>query len=884
MSSGNSDITNSSANGPLPNSSSFNPRVSGNGRYITFESAASNLVPGTRFIPGTDPPRRDARNPFAGDTNEEDIDVFIHDLATQTTTKVNIDANGQQCTHRIIDLVDGQLEETITGCGTANEPDVSDDGRYVVYRSDVHDMPGVDLVTNLVSGTLPPEDGPVDPPPSGAAGDIFLKDRVTGKVTRITNRLELGRGSSWNPTISGDGKFVAFQTHGQGFPSSDSGPDIEDTNQEGTSVYVWNREQNTFAIASLDSDGAGLNAGTLHQYRPAISKDGRHVAFGAFVEGTFSTVVFVRDMQQNITRSFSDSFVTGLAPGIGFDDFDIGLSDDGRWVGFESSESNRVYDDTNGAGFHDAFVAYVDPIATGMITGTLFNDQNRNGTQDANELGLPNFPVEIFKGLQEIADGIAAFVAQTDSNGNFRIEVPAEFSTTVTENYFVRPQFPSNSNLFVRTDNGSSPSGEDQPPANPNPVVPVAVTASNTASVGKIAVAKNPDLKAVSIGVEVGRTVVSRFTAQLNSLLEFQATDLAIEYTSINDELKLRGKLELSLPKKSQPEHLNVAVELLNNGPGDDNFIRIMKGNDGVEVDIVGKAVGTRLVDIPPRYKLKKVEFQLNTIERTAGGATQLELPLTPQGLAVDAAVTYFAPTMRLLDFDSFLINVRGLGIPLNAAIAFDGAGVSGKNLSSAARSAGKTIEFTGMVQFVDNFAARNVKFFIPLPNSLGGAITEAALLDIEVSGTLTSESVKGQITAKIIDRVLDAKGSVEFKFRRGVLTSSGEVKSLANIIVGNRRDTISAAGYSGVITGTIGIPASFIPFPFNLVVSSTGIRVSGGARAQVDFGDFENGFLAAWGSILDRTAGLKVKFDGTTTFLGASQVSVLTAGSGGED
>ena len=100
--------------------------ISGDGRYVTFLSAANNLV--------------------AGDTNGVN-DIFVRDTQTGTTTPLSIDSGGTQ------------------GNGASFESSVSGDGRYVAFFSNA---------SNLVAGD------------TNGSGDIFLHDTPTGTTTRVS--------------------------------------------------------------------------------------------------------------------------------------------------------------------------------------------------------------------------------------------------------------------------------------------------------------------------------------------------------------------------------------------------------------------------------------------------------------------------------------------------------------------------------------------------------------------------------------------------------------------------------------------------------------------------------------------------------------------------
>jgi tricorn protease-like protein len=152
------------------NGESHSPSISGDGRYIAYESFADNLV--------------------AGDGNSF-WDIFVHDLQTGITTRVSKDLAG------------------IQGNGHSYSPSISADGRYVAFES---------FANNLVVG-----DGNV-------TADVFVHDRQTGATTRVSVDLDgvEGNGNSNNPSISADGSFVTFQSDADNLVAGDTNiaPDI----------------------------------------------------------------------------------------------------------------------------------------------------------------------------------------------------------------------------------------------------------------------------------------------------------------------------------------------------------------------------------------------------------------------------------------------------------------------------------------------------------------------------------------------------------------------------------------------------------------------------------------------------------------------------------
>ena len=200
------------------NGASGVPRVSGDGRYVVFASHASNLV--------------------AGDT-EGFGDVFLRDLETGTTVRVS---------------------ETPAGAGgnqTSWNPDVSNDGRYVTYRSSA---------SNLGWN-------------GGNKNDVLLWDRITGETTPVTDplspeQLDTLDGADGSPRISGDGSTVAFVTDDPTL-TADDGDLLHD-------AYVWDRATGTFTWISHGAEtGPGTYAGSNRevQHVGAMSDDGRRVPF-----------------------------------------------------------------------------------------------------------------------------------------------------------------------------------------------------------------------------------------------------------------------------------------------------------------------------------------------------------------------------------------------------------------------------------------------------------------------------------------------------------------------------------------------------------------------------------------------------------------------------
>jgi Tol biopolymer transport system component len=269
------------------------PAISADGRYVVFQSNASDLV--------------------AGDTNGH-WDVFVHDLQTGTTVRVSVDSTGAQAN------------------SASTAPSISGDGRTVAFWS---------AATNLVPGDTNGRD------------DAFVRDlqaATTERVSVAAGGVQVSTHQFAGPpsSLSPDGRFVAFRS-----AASDLVPG--DTN-EFDDVFVRDRVGGTTERASVSSSGA---QGNSNSENPSISADGRYVAFWSpstnLVPGDVAgyTDIFVRDRQRGLTERVSVTSSGAHADGTSFSS-GASISADGRWVAFWSGASNLGAGDTNQ--FADVFV------------------------------------------------------------------------------------------------------------------------------------------------------------------------------------------------------------------------------------------------------------------------------------------------------------------------------------------------------------------------------------------------------------------------------------------------------------------------------------------------------------------------------------------------
>lgn len=319
------------------NQDSSSPDISANGRFVAFQSSATNLV--------------------AGDTNGV-ADVFVTDRKTGKTTRVSVSSGGGQAT------------------GYSLSCEISDNGRFVVFESNA-----ADLVTGDTNGFI----------------DVFLHDRKKNKTVRISR----GTGGAEpdadcrSPAISGNGRFVLFDSSATNLVAGDSNGTLDvfrfDTKTKKMlrlSVHTSGAESNGLATKPqsskngryvvfhsdatnlIDTDGNGNWDVFLHDCRKrrttrvasglfgaepdddntfaSISGNGRFIGFASRAT---NLVPGISNTQRNAYLFDRRSGrLTRISKGLGVVDGDSslnGLSSTGRYAVFHSDSTNLVGTDAN---------------------------------------------------------------------------------------------------------------------------------------------------------------------------------------------------------------------------------------------------------------------------------------------------------------------------------------------------------------------------------------------------------------------------------------------------------------------------------------------------------------------------------------------------------
>lgn len=331
--------------GGQANGNSYGPSSSADGRFVAFWGDASNLVP--------------------GDTNGF-RDVFVHDRMTGETTRVSVDSSDTQ------------------GNRESGWPSISAEGRFVAFYSQA---------TNLIAGG------------TNGAAHIFVHDRQTGETTLVSVSSSgiQGNYASEYPSISADGRFVAFDSAATNLVSADTNGVIDD-------IFVHDRQTAETTLVSVNSNGT---QGNDYSYDPSISANGRFVAFWSWasnlVTGDTNGLpdVFLQDrLTGQTTRVSVDSSGDQADYGGSY----ASISADGRFVAFVSDATNLVADDTNG--FRDVFV---HDRQTGETTRVSISS---SGTQGNNSSSGPSISADgRFLGFESIATNLVT----GDTNGHFDV-------------------------------------------------------------------------------------------------------------------------------------------------------------------------------------------------------------------------------------------------------------------------------------------------------------------------------------------------------------------------------------------------------------------------------------------------------------------------------
>lgn len=325
------------------------PQISADGRWMTY--VAPGQIAGTSRTSGS---------------------IFLTEVTTGNTTLVSSSRHG--------------------GAPNANStaPDISADGRYITYQT---------YATDIVSGD------------STSDSDILRFDRVLGTTTKISFVAYLGApdGDATSPTISGDGRYVAYSAVGLRSAGLHTGT--------GPWIYLYDTVANTTEVIGFEQSTGTALAGS---FAPDISADGTVVVFqttavgrpAAERSGMFETYAWSSGTKQLKRMSVG---INGVHPND--DSFAPSISADGRFVTFASDASNLVSGDSGGK--RDVFFHDLSANTTLRVSQTR-SGASANGASDAPEVSgdgtvivFDSMSSNLVAGDTNSARDVFAFDAQT---------------------------------------------------------------------------------------------------------------------------------------------------------------------------------------------------------------------------------------------------------------------------------------------------------------------------------------------------------------------------------------------------------------------------------------------------------------------------------------
>jgi len=236
-----------------------NISVSANGRYVTYDSEATDLVPNATSISG-----------FTAN-------VYVRDLLNNTTILVSASTAGADS----------------GGDGPSNEPVISTDGSTVAFVSEANNL------DPSYTGLEPFDNYQVYVSTLGSSDTVSSTKLASVDPTGTT----VGNGTSAFPSVSDNGQMLAFQS---------SATNLVIIPLEGGAFnddYVRNLATNTTQLVSVNQ--TGTTDGDSSSFAPQISGDGDHILFYSLADDLTPnntdghTNVFERNLTTNTTQLVS---------------------------------------------------------------------------------------------------------------------------------------------------------------------------------------------------------------------------------------------------------------------------------------------------------------------------------------------------------------------------------------------------------------------------------------------------------------------------------------------------------------------------------------------------------------------------------------------------
>lgn len=390
------------------NNQSVNPVITPDGRYVAFESYATDLV-----VEGnkTGPTRTDifVRDLLTGTTTLVSRSIITHTYANSASSDPRISDDGQTIAYAstagdldwndtngimsdfyvwrassvdgVSELVDIGLDGKSSANALTRTMTMTPNGRWIAFRSYANN-----LVANPVSG----------------ASQLYIRD-LQLKTTTLVTVTPTGVGGNGGdgagtpgassgkdrPKITPDGRYVMFLSGASDLTNT---PGDEKYSAD---IFVRDLQTGVTQMVSVRPDGTASERASA--FEPDMSDDGRYVAFCNFaldladidspIPPSSPSLVYVRDLQTQTTRVASLT-TNGEFPLAGAQPARI--SRDGSTVIFRGALDLFVPGSIDSNHMTDIFAW---PGST--IVGKVFSDANSNGVRDAGEAAMPGVVVYI---------------------------------------------------------------------------------------------------------------------------------------------------------------------------------------------------------------------------------------------------------------------------------------------------------------------------------------------------------------------------------------------------------------------------------------------------------------------------------------------------------
>jgi WD40-like Beta Propeller Repeat len=340
-------------------SNSYDPTVSADGRFVTFTSSASNLVPG--------------QTDGGGFSN-----IFLWDRINDTITLVSHISN----------------DALTTSDGGPFNSVVSNDGSYVAYLSNA---------SNVVSGQSQ----------STRRYQIFLWNRNTNQSVLIshnaTSPTTATNGASFYPIMNADASYIVFYSAGTDLISGQV-----DANQD-YDIFLYERATGTNTLVS-HTQGSTSTTGLMRSLYPSISDDGRYVVYQStapdLVTNDLNNVedVFIWDRTTNTNTLMSRSATSLVSASANAKSFGAHISGDGTTVSFTSNASDLLSGQT-ASGNGDIF--FFDRTHSTLHLVSHTPGSSTSGGDDESFLALPSAD-----GAFIAYNTLAGNIVPNDTNGS----------------------------------------------------------------------------------------------------------------------------------------------------------------------------------------------------------------------------------------------------------------------------------------------------------------------------------------------------------------------------------------------------------------------------------------------------------------------------------